>query len=319
MYPACPAGGTEGGPGYEMKHLLGIAGLETNLILKLLSDAAAFRDGTFSGPTPPGGRILTLFYENSTRTMQSFHLAAQRLGLQVNDIAVARSSVQKGEGFRDTMLTVRALGYDAVVIRHPLTGAARYAAEQLDCPVINAGDGTGEHPTQALLDALTILQHKGRIEGLKVAIVGDILHSRVARSNVHLLTKLGAKVCLCGPPTMLPHPETYPGVQITADRDTALDGSDVVMVLRLQRERQDQCLINGDADYRRGWGIDVELLERRCPHALIMHPGPVNRGVELTSRVLESPRSLVSSQVRNGVAVRMAVLNWLLTEGEDVP
>lgn len=311
-----------------MNHLLGIAGLDTATIAKLLADADDYSKHLRSVGSSSerriddrinrrDRRILTLFFENSTRTIQSFQAAAHRLGLQVVDLAIPRSSVEKGESFHDTLLTIRSLAFDVVIIRHPSTGAAHYAARILNCPVVNAGDGIGEHPTQALIDALTITQHEGAIEGKTIAIVGDIRHSRVARSNVHLLTKLGAEVRLTGPPTMLPHPDAYPGVLITPDRDEALRGSDVVMALRVQRERQSGALIGSEAEYRRGWGIDLEVLSRCCPGALVMHPGPVNRGIELASEILDHPRCVIGEQVRNGVAVRMAVLNWLITTEEN--
>ncbi|PZN11844.1 MAG: aspartate carbamoyltransferase catalytic subunit [Bacillota bacterium] len=305
--------------------LTGIAGLPRSEIEALLDEAARMKDrlrriraglspaAAFGGALPLAGRrVLTLFFENSTRTMQSFHIAARLLGADALDLPVSRSSVAKGESFRDTLRTCAAMGVDAVVIRHPVTGAARYAAAVLDVPVINAGDGTGEHPTQALLDALTIRERLGRLEGLRVAIVGDIRHSRVARSNVLLLTRLGAEVRLAGPPTMLPDPAAFPGVRVTGDLREALDGADVVMALRIQRERQDGSLLPGPGEYRRGWGIDAERLGWAKPGVLVMHPGPVNRGIELAPEVMNLPHCVIEEQVTSGVAVRMAVLRRLL-------
>ncbi|HEY8449403.1 MAG TPA: aspartate carbamoyltransferase catalytic subunit [Bacillota bacterium] len=307
------------------KDLLGIAELDRASILALLDAAARWKRWLLRKPSEPtslapaplaGRRILTLFYENSTRTMQSFHVAARSLGAEVADLPVSRSSVAKGESLLDTLHTVRALGYDCVIIRHPATGAARFAAQHVDCPVVNAGDGTGEHPTQALLDALTVLEHKGHIEGLRITIIGDIRHSRVARSDVHLFCKLGAEVRLAGPATLLPHRDSFPGVKVFDRREQALEQSDVVIALRVQRERQDGVFLAGAGEYRRFWGLDLATLERLCPDALIMHPGPVNRGVELESEVLASPRCVVGEQVQNGVAARMAVLAHLLAAEE---
>ncbi|HEY8552350.1 MAG TPA: aspartate carbamoyltransferase catalytic subunit, partial [Thermaerobacter sp.] len=300
------------------RSLTGIATLSTPDLADVLSRArrmlAALErsGGRPLAPAPLAGRrIVTLFYENSTRTAQSFHVAAHLLGAAAFDLPVARSSVQKGESLRDTLRTCEALGFDAVILRHPVTGAAAYAAAVLGVPVINAGDGTGEHPTQALLDALTILRHKGRLAGLKVAIVGDVRHSRVARSNALLLARLGAEVWLCGPPGLLPAAPPCPGVTITPCLDEALDAADVVMALRIQRERLAGVLPDL-GEYRRGWGIGPRQLERARPDAILMHPGPVNRGIELDPAVMDDPRCVVEDQVRCGVAARMAVLEWAL-------
>ncbi|HEY8393646.1 MAG TPA: aspartate carbamoyltransferase catalytic subunit [Thermaerobacter sp.] len=319
--PAVPAGGWPS----RVRSLTGIAGLARPEIEELLDEAARMKDrlrriraglspaAAFGGALPLAGRrVLTLFFENSTRTMQSFHIAARLLGADALDLPVSRSSVAKGESLRDTARTCEAMGVDAVVIRHPVTGAARYAAAVLDVPVINAGDGTGEHPTQALLDALTIRERLGRLEGLRVAIVGDVRHSRVARSNVLLLTRLGAEVRLAGPPTMLPALGAFPGARVTCDLREALDGADVVMALRIQRERQAGPLLPDLGEYRRGWGLDAQRLRWAKPNVLVMHPGPVNRGVELAPEVMELPNCLIEEQVTSGVAVRMAVLRWLL-------
>ena len=305
------------------RSLTAIASLPTPELQHLLTRARRFLDAMeHNGPRPveaaplAGRRIVTLFYENSTRTAQSFHMAAHLLGAAAFDLPVARSSVQKGESLRDTLRTCQALGFDGVILRHPVTGAAAYAAGVLDVPVINAGDGTGEHPTQALLDALTILRHKGRLAGLKVAIVGDVRHSRVARSNALLLSRQGAEVWLCGPPGLLPPAPPCPGVALTTRIDEALDGADVVMALRIQRERL-AGILPDLGEYRRGWGIGPARLERAREDALLMHPGPVNRGIELDPAVMDDPRCVIEDQVRCGVAARMAVLEWAL--GAPIP
>lgn len=313
-----PSALVRSGSAGRSRSLTGIAALSIADLEDLLSRArrmlAALERGGGRPLTPAplaGRRIVTLFYENSTRTAQSFHVAAHLLGAAPFDLPVARSSVQKGEGLRDTLRTCEALGFDAVILRHPVTGAAAYAATVLGVPVINAGDGTGEHPTQALLDALAILHHKGRLAGLKVAIVGDVRHSRVARSNALLLARLGAEVWLCGPPGLVPAAPPCPGVTVTTCLDEALDAADVVMALRIQRERLAGVLPDL-GEYRRGWGIGPRQLERARPDAILMHPGPVNRGIELDPAVMDDPRCVVEDQVRCGVAARMAVLEWAL-------
>ncbi|QIA27832.1 aspartate carbamoyltransferase catalytic subunit [Thermaerobacter sp. PB12/4term] len=300
--------GTTGDTGVD----LAAAGAVTGSATGAPDSRGGDRAGT--GHQPPslqGRRVVTVFYENSTRTAQSFHLAAHRLGVAAFDLPVSRSSVQKGESLRDTLRTCQALGFDAVILRHPVTGAAAYAASVLDVPVINAGDGTGEHPTQALLDAVTILTRKGWPAGFKVAIVGDVRHSRVARSAALLLSRLGAEVWLCGPPGLLPAAPPCPGVKLTPSRDAALDGADVVMALRIQRERL-AGVVPDLGEYRRAWGIGPRELERARPDAILMHPGPVNRGVELDPAVMDDPRCVIEDQVRFGVAARMAVLEWAL-------
>lgn len=320
--PAPIAPPTPGAPG-QLRHLLGIRGLTRRQAEALLDQArlckAARHAPAETGPSRPlaGRRIVTVFYEPSTRTVQSFHAAAAALGAQAVDLPVDRSSVHKGERLDDTLETVAAIGADAVILRHPQTGAAHYAARHLDVPVINAGDGTGEHPTQALSDALTILERRGRIAGLKVAIIGDIRHSRVARSNAHLLTLLGAQVWLSGPPTALP-PAGIPGAaRVARDRAEALDGADVVMALRVQRERQASGLMPPAAAYRAWWGLSAEALEQCSPDVVVLHPGPVNRGVEMDGELLADPRCAVRQQAANGVPVRMAVLLTLLARGGD--
>ena len=254
-----------------------------------------------------GKVVFTLFYENSTRTAMSFATAAHRLGASPVTLSVEHSSVKKGETFKDTARTLNAMRPDALVIRHRENGAAGAAAEIMDCPVINAGDGTNEHPTQALLDAAAIRRHFGRIDGLKVAICGDIRHSRVARSNASLLPRLGATLRLAGPPEFMP--DGMPARSV----DEAIAGADVVMMLRVQRERLEDDLNDAPGEYLERYGLTAERLSRAAPDAAVMHPGPMNRGVEIDSAVADDPhRSLITLQVEMGVAVRMACLELLL-------
>ncbi|MFO7245708.1 MAG: aspartate carbamoyltransferase catalytic subunit [Thermaerobacter sp.] len=304
-----------------LRHLLGIRGLTRSQAEALLAEARSWKAAragrlqALSRRPLAGRRIVTVFYEPSTRTMTSFHVAAAALGAEAVDLPVSRSSVQKGERLDDTLETLESLGADAVVLRHPQTGAAHYAARHLSIPVINGGDGTGEHPTQALTDALTILERRGRVAGLKVAILGDIRHSRVARSNALLLELLGAEVWLSGPAAALPPAGAFGGARVTLNRDEALEGADVVMALRVQRERQARGLLPPPGAYRSRWGLDARDLERCSPDVVLLHPGPVNRDVEVDGRLLEDPRCAVLQQVANGVAVRMAVLHTLLGQG----
>jgi aspartate carbamoyltransferase catalytic subunit len=257
-----------------------------------------------------GLTILNAFFENSTRTLLSFEIAAKRLGAQMVTMQVEHSSIKKGETLEDTARTLNAMRPDALVIRHGASGAPRTVAEIMDCPVINAGDGTGEHPTQALLDAATLKHHFGRIEGLKVAICGDLAHSRVARSNAKLLPRLGAEVRLAGPPKLLP--QDFAG---SGSIDDAVDGADVVMMLRIQRERLDEDLNDGPGEYLRRYGLTDERMARASPDGVVMHPGPINRGVEIDGALADDPaRSLITLQVEMGVAVRMACLELLTAE-----
>lgn len=253
-----------------------------------------------------GFTIINAFFENSTRTLLSFEIAANRLGAQVVTMQVEHSSIKKGETLEDTARTLNAMRADALVVRHGEQGAPTRLASIMDCPVVNAGDGIGEHPTQALLDALTIRSHFGQVEGLKVAICGDIKHSRVARSNAKLLPRLGAEVRLAGPPSLVP-PELG-GMSI----DDAIEGADVVMMLRVQRERMEDELGDAPGEFLRLYGLTPERLAKAEPHAVVMHPGPMNRGVEIDSAIADDPeRSLIWQQVENGVAVRMACLELL--------
>jgi aspartate carbamoyltransferase catalytic subunit len=254
-------------------------------------------------------RIALLFYESSTRTRVSFEFAAKALGAITTLVQATASSIEKGESLVDTGLTLRATGADAIVIRHPSSGAPHLLARHLDIPVINAGDGMHEHPTQALLDAYTILRHKKQLRGLHVAIVGDIYHSRVARSNIHLLSKCGAQVVLCGPPGLLPEVAASlgPGVRVTRHIDEALRGADVVMVLRVQKERLAGLPLPMD-EYIAGYQVTPERLRLAKRDAILMHPGPMIRGAELSGDLADSPASVITEQVANGVSVRMAVL-----------
>ncbi|GGK25240.1 aspartate carbamoyltransferase [Pilimelia terevasa] len=295
-------------------HLLSAADLDAAAATALLDRAAAFAAGT--GPDRPlaGRTVVNLFYEDSTRTRFSFDSAARRLGAGVVAFAVKGSSVAKGESLKDTALTLRAMGADAVVIRHPASGAPHRLAGWVDVPVVNAGDGTHEHPTQALLDAYTIRQRTGRVAGLRVAIVGDVRHSRVARSNAILLTTLGAKVTLVGPPTLVPRSgHVYgAGVEVGYDLDAVLPEVDVVMMLRVQHERMTSSFFPSIREYARRYGLHDDRAGRLAPHAIVMHPGPMNRGVEIDGGVADSARSTIVDQVSNGVWTRMAVLHLLL-------
>jgi aspartate carbamoyltransferase catalytic subunit len=256
-----------------------------------------------------GRRIALLFYESSTRTRTSFELAAKSLGATTTLVSDKSSSIEKGESLKDTGLTLRALGAECIILRHPASGAPFLLARETGLPVLNAGDGMHEHPSQALLDCYTILQHRRSLQGLRLLLVGDIFHSRVARSNALLLTRLGAQVTFCGPPALLPDvAETIaPGVRITRDFDAALPNADVIMMLRVQKERLSGLQLSVD-DYIRDYQLTSERLATAPADALVMHPGPMVRGMELTSDVADSARSLVLEQVRNGVAVRRAIL-----------
>lgn len=258
-----------------------------------------------------GKSVVTLFYENSTRTRTSFEMAGKYLGATVSNVPVGSSSVAKGENLIDTVKTIDAMGTDILIIRHSLSGAVDLAAKNVKASVVNAGDGMNEHPTQALLDMFTILEKKGKIEGLKVAILGDIMHSRVVRSNIYGLTKLGAKVSVGGPVTLLPPDMEKMGVSVFPSVQEAMVDADVVMGLRLQLERQKSGLFPTMREYTRFFGVDDKRLKFAKPDAIVLHPGPVNRGIELTTSVIDGPQSCINEQVTNGVAIRMAVLNML--------
>jgi aspartate carbamoyltransferase catalytic subunit len=261
--------------------------------------------------TLSGRTLINLFFENSTRTQASFEIAGKRLGADVMNMAVASSSIKKGETLLDTAATLNAMHPDLIVVRHHAAGAVHLLARKVDCAVINAGDGAHEHPTQALLDALTIRRNKGRIQGLIVAICGDVLHSRVARSNIILLQALGARVRVIGPSTLLPRGIDRFGVEVFRDMRTGLKDADIVMMLRLQLERMNGSFVPSVREYFHVYGLDAEKLSWAKPDALVMHPGPMNRGVEIDSEVADGAQSLIREQVEMGVAVRMAVLEAL--------
>lgn len=304
----------------KRKDLLAIRDLEVDELRLLLDTAESFKEvggrEIKKVPTLRGRTVVNLFFEPSTRTRSSFELAAKRLSADVINISTSSSSVTKGETLLDTAKNLEAMGTDVIVVRHGESGTPALLARHLRCSVINAGDGAHEHPTQAILDLSTIIERKGRIEGLTVAIVGDVRHSRVARSNLWGLTKLGATVRLAGPPTMVPPELKDFGAQIHHTLDSALDGVDVVMALRLQLERQGAGFFPSLREYSRLWGITRERLQRAAPDVLVMHPGPVNRGVELAPDVADGLSSVILGQVANGVAVRMAAL-YLLTGGKS--
>ena len=301
---------------YRQKHLLAIEGLEPPEIGHMLDLAESYvllnRSGKTQRDLLRGRTLINLFFEDSTRTRTSFELAGKRLGADVLNMSVSTSSVNKGETLLDTAATLNAMHCDLLIVRHDQSGAPNLLAQKVDAAVINAGDGTHEHPTQALLDALTIKRRKGRLEGLVVAICGDVLHSRVARSNIHLLTTMGSRVHVIGPPTLIPAEISSLGVDVFHDMAAGLAGADIVMMLRLQRERMTRGLVPSAREFFRFYGLDAEKLAFAKPDALVMHPGPMNRGVEIDSAVADDPtRSLIKEQVEMGVAVRMAVLDIL--------
>lgn len=301
---------------FPHRHLLGIQDLSFQDITALLDLADAYVDQNRQVDKKTGllrGRTqINLFFEASTRTQSSFELAGKRLGADVMNMSVSTSAIKKGETLLDTAVTLNAMRPDLIVVRHPHSGAVALLSQKVDCGVVNAGDGSHEHPTQALLDALTVRRRLGKIEGLRVAICGDILHSRVARSNIHLLTKLGARVRLVGPPTLMPEGIENLGAETFTDMKTGLEGCDVVMMLRLQLERMAGSFIPSTREYFRLYGLDYEKLAYAKPEALVMHPGPMNRGVEIDSQVADDvDRSVIRDQVEMGVAVRMGVLDAL--------
>jgi aspartate carbamoyltransferase catalytic subunit len=303
------------------KDLLGIADLTRAEIYLILDTAEAMREigqrPIKKVPTLRGKTVVNLFYEPSTRTRTSFEIAEKRLSADTLNIAVATSSVLKGETLVDTAMNIEAMAPDMIVLRHASSGACHLLARICKSRIINAGDGMHEHPTQALLDAFTIREHKKRIEGLKVTVVGDLLHSRVLRSNVLLLTKLGADVWLCGPPTMVPAGIERLGVRVSTSVDEAVANADVIMMLRIQQERMHGAFFPSVREYFTVFGMTAERVRRASPDVIIMHPGPMNRGVEIASDVADGPYSVILEQVANGVAVRMAVLYLLAGGVED--
>jgi aspartate carbamoyltransferase catalytic subunit len=297
------------------RHLLGIEGLSRDDILGLLDLAEEFvelnRQIEKKTASLRGRTLINMFFEASTRTQASFELAGKRLGADVMNMSVSSSSIRKGETLIDTAVTLNAMHPDLIVMRHHASGAVELLAQKVDCSVINAGDGQHEHPTQALLDALTIRRRKGEIENLTIAICGDILHSRVARSNIILLNTLGARVRVVAPSTLLPAGIERFGVEVTRDMREGLAGADIVMMLRLQRERMNGSFVPSTQEYFAYFGLDQKKLAFAKPDALVMHPGPMNRGVEIDSIVADGAQSLIREQVEMGVAVRMAVLEAL--------
>ncbi|HEV2914518.1 MAG TPA: aspartate carbamoyltransferase catalytic subunit [Pyrinomonadaceae bacterium] len=306
---------------FALQHLLGIRELSAREITHILDTAESFRDISRREikkvPTLRGRTVINLFFEPSTRTRTSFEIAAKRLSADAINISANTSSVTKGETLLDTARNLEAMSPDVIVIRHSAAGAPHQLARICRAGIVNAGDGAHEHPTQALLDALTIRERKGRIEGLKVAIIGDILHSRVARSNIHLLTKLGATISIAGPGTLVPDDFAElveEGVVVEPRIEGALERADVVMILRIQRERQTSAFFPSMREYAVHYGLNLKRLDAARPDAIVMHPGPMNRGIEIASDVADGARSLILDQVTNGLAVRMAVL-YLLVGG----
>ncbi|HMD68119.1 MAG TPA: aspartate carbamoyltransferase catalytic subunit, partial [Chitinivibrionales bacterium] len=293
-----------------IKHLLGLEGVSREDITLILDTADSFYEVLQRDipqvPTLRGRTIVNLFFENSTRTRMSFELAEKRLSANPLNFSTSTSSVAKGESLRDTMRNIEAMKIDMVVVRHGAAGAPSFLTRCTDAAIVNAGDGLHEHPTQALLDMMTIRRKLGKLDGLKVAIIGDVLHSRVARSNAWGMKTMGMDVTLCGPPTLLPqHPDVL-GVRVTDSMDAALSGANVVMLLRLQLERQGAGLFPSIREYRERYGLDLDKLNKLPGDIVVMHPGPINRGIELASNVADSDKSVILDQVTNGVAVRMA-------------
>jgi aspartate carbamoyltransferase catalytic subunit len=319
---------------YRRRDLLGIRNLSAADIIGILDTAENFREISTREikkvPTLRGKTVINLFFESSTRTRTSFELAAKRLSADAVNISVSSSSLSKGETLLDTALNLDAMAPDCIVVRHSSAGVPHQLAKVSKAAIVNAGDGANEHPTQALLDAMTIREHKKKIKGLNVAIIGDILHSRVARSNIHLLTKLGATVRVAGPGTLVPRDFAYlvddelaensksktqnPKLEVVPHIENAIEGADVVMILRIQRERQDSAYFPTLREYAIHYGLTNERLELASKDAIVLHPGPMNRGIEISSDVADSSRSLILDQVKYGVSVRMAVL-YLATGG----
>jgi aspartate carbamoyltransferase catalytic subunit len=303
---------------FARRHLLAIEPLSPEEITSILDAAEGFAEVSQRDvkkvPTLRGKTVVNLFFEASTRTRVSFEIAEKRLSADAVNFSSSGSSVAKGETLLDTVKNIEAMAPDILVIRHSAAGAAEFVAQRTRTSVVNAGDGRHEHPTQALLDLFTVRKHKGRISGLTVAIVGDILNSRVARSAIHAFTKLGAKVRICGPATMLPPRAEHLGVAATDRLEEAVSGADVVMALRIQKERLGRASFPSVREYARFFGLNAALLDRTAPDAIVMHPGPMNRGVEISSEVADGPRSVILDQVESGVAVRMAVI-YLVSGG----
>ncbi len=309
------------------RHLLGIDGLSAEDIRLILDTAESFEEvgqrAIKKVPTLRGRTVVNFFMEPSTRTRSSFEVAEKRLSADLLNFSASSSSLVKGETLIDTALNLDAMSPDFIVIRHSQPGAPHLLTQHVRARIINAGDGPHEHPTQALLDAYTIRRHKGRLDGLRVAIVGDVTHSRVVRSNIHLLRTMGAQVVICGPPTLLPMGLEQLGVEVTRRVEAAMEGCDVIMMLRIQRERMSSGFIPSTREYFRLFGLTEERVRLAKDDVIIMHPGPINRGVEIDSAVADGEYSVILEQVANGVAVRMAVLYLLAggreMEGDDAP
>ena len=296
------------------KHILSIKDLSIKDINEILTKAEKFlnkrnkKKNSFSNKN-----IINLFFEDSTRTLTSFELAGKQLGASVINMSIATSSIKKGETLIDTAMTLNAMDPDILIVRHNMSGVPYLLSEKVNCSVINAGDGSNEHPTQALLDALTIKRHKKRISGLEVAILGDVLHSRVARSNIYLLNKLGAKVRVICPPTLLPPNIEDLGVKVFKNLEDGLNNVDIIMVLRIQKERMSGSFVPSEKEFFKFWGLDRKKLNNAKKNALVMHPGPINRGIEIDSDVADDiGRSLILEQVKLGVAIRMSIIDKLL-------
>jgi aspartate carbamoyltransferase catalytic subunit len=303
------------------RHLLGLAELSREQLELILQTTQFMKEINSRAikkvPTLRGRTVVLFFHENSTRTRTSFELAAKRLSADTVSISVAGSSLSKGETLLDTAMNLQAMAPDALVIRHASSGVPHFLARYLQCPVINGGDGMHEHPTQALLDIYTIQEHFGRLQGLKVAIIGDIVHSRVARSNIVGLNLLGAEVCIYGPPTMLPNPPHSLGARVMDSMEEALQEAHVVMMLRVQKERAHDVLFPSEREYARYFGLNRQRLALARPEAIVMHPGPTNRGLEISPEVADGAQSLILAQVNNGVALRMALLYLLMGDAES--
>ncbi len=298
------------------KHFIGLKDAKQSDIQLIIDTALTFREVLERPikkiPSLKGKNIVNLFFENSTRTKLSFELAEKRLSADVMNFAASSSSLNKGESLRDTVQNIQAMKIDCAVMRHPVPGSCLKLTEYLDCPIVNAGDGTNEHPTQAMLDITSLYEKFGKIKNLKVSIVGDILHSRVAMSNILGLQKMGAKVLLCAPPHLIPKFMSEFGVKISHDINEALEWSDALNILRIQRERMGIGLVPSVKEYRDLFGVTKERLQRLNKEVVIMHPGPINRGVEVDTYVADSDQSVILNQVLNGVAVRMSILYLLL-------
>ena len=295
------------------KHLLSIKDLSNKEINAILLNAEQILSNKKKKKVAVNKNIINLFFEDSTRTLTSFELASKQLGASVINMSIATSSIKKGESLIDTAMTLNAMSPDILIVRHNMSGVPYLLSEKVNCSVINAGDGSNEHPTQALLDALTIKMHKKKIAGLEVAIIGDVLHSRVARSNIYLLKKLGAKIRVICPPTLLPAEIEKLNIKVYKNLDDGLNNVDIIMVLRIQKERMEGSFVPSEKEFFKFWGLDRKKLDKARKNALVMHPGPINRGIEIDSDVADDiGRSLILEQVKLGVAIRMAVIKLLL-------